>query len=76
MRRPQHLPNRLHQRIPHDDRQITPRVAFRLIRQSSVLGLSERARGCADVEVEHLGTGGGVGEGDVDAFFESVGRGR
>jgi hypothetical protein len=72
MRRTEHFPHRLHQRVPHDDGQIRTRVTLGLIREGAVIRLRELTRRRADVEVEHFDARGRVGQGDVDAFFESV----
>lgn len=72
MRRTEHLPHRLHQRIPHHNSQIRTRVTLGLVREGAVIRLRELTRRRADVEVEHFDARGRVGQGDVDALFESV----
>ena len=72
MRSAQYLPNGLHQSISNDDGDIGSRVSLGLLRELSVLRLSESARRSADVELEHSLSSIGFGKRNVDSLFESV----
>lgn len=53
VRRRLHLPDRLHQRVPHDDRDVSARVSVRALGQLPQILLGEDVRGVAEMDLEH-----------------------
>lgn len=72
MRSGQNPPHRLHKRISHNDGYIRTGITIRELSQSGEISRREIVWCIANVEFKHSSTRLELGEGDVDAFFESV----
>lgn len=65
-----HLAHGLHQGVPHDDADVGPRVALGLAGQLVNVGVRQRVRRVAQVQLEHLGARRLLGQRDVNALLE------
>ena len=66
-----HPPDGLHERVPDHDLDVRAGVVVRQLSQPLEVAVVQRGLGVAQVETEHVGAGGGLGEADVDALFET-----
>lgn len=69
-----HLAHGLHERVPHDDADVGPRIALSLACQLLHVGLRQAVRGVAQVQLEHLCPCCLLGQRDVDPLLKPAGR--
>ena len=66
-----HFPDRLHERVAHDDAYVCPRVALGLLPQLPEVCLRQTVLRGPQVQSEHRGPGVGLWQRNVDSFLKS-----